>query len=72
MWQCPIEGTYVVIEKDAFVVVCPSEDIQPHDLESMSCPCKTETHPDGNRLTIVHTRFSERGAIEDSVSKLFA
>ncbi len=72
MWYCPTEGTYIVIETKVAHIVCPSEDIRPHRLKDTRCLCKPEIFMCDDGFThVVHSRFSEKDAVEKSLQKIF-
>lgn len=71
MWKCPTKGTYITLEYEGIIDVCPSEDSAPHSLNGFNCACNPEQTLCDNKIMVLHTRFGEIAAIDSSMKKLF-
>lgn len=71
MWLCPTKGTYVTLETNLRVDICPSEDIRPHTLFEGACACGAQASMIDNRLHVLHFRYAQTIAVEASMEYLF-
>lgn len=69
------EGSWITIEHDTYITVCPTTDVRPHDLYSMTCECTTNIESgdqDGayNKPMVIHNRHEDNDRLAASFKAL--
>ncbi len=64
--------TWTVITFDEFTCVVPTTDSQPHELESLSCPCKPRVEMEDGVTMVTHNSWRDEKSIDESLKGLFS
>ena len=75
MWKLEegiLEDCYAVRETDELVVVIPTTDSRPHDMDSSNCPCKPELAFGEKgavyeKPMLTHTRYEDLEAVDKAM-----
>lgn len=69
-WKVPHNinrQTWSVIEYTDYNVVVPTTDSQPHEIESLTCPC----NPRVEMEMVVHNSWRDEAKVDNAITDLF-